>query len=198
MKQADAVELANEYVEWLRGCCLRIEVVGSVKRGDKEDVHDIEILLIADPKPPVPQFGQKEIYKNKLEELLAQLIREGVLREARNKANGDKLKRFAIVEQSTDTEDFCIEFWIVRVETWGIQNVIRTGPGDFSKRFVTNKYMGGLLPDTLQYIKGSTMIVKRETQEVLSLPEEADALAVLGLGWIEPSERRKYAGGLTR
>lgn len=160
MKHADAVELAIEYMRWVEDCCLRVEVVGSVKRGDKEDVHDIELLLIADTKTPKVQFGQKVIYKTKLDQRLSQFVDEGLLRPARHKANGDKLKRYAVVEHS-DVEDFCIEFWIVRPETWGIQNVIRTGPGDFSKRFVTNKEMGGLLPNTLQYIKGEWLWIRR-------------------------------------
>jgi predicted nucleotidyltransferase len=158
MKHAYAVKLAGEFVNWLRDCCIRIELVGSVKRGDKDEVHDIEILLIADATAPGLQFGRKIIYKTKLEKLLAQLVREGILREARNKANGDKLKRFAIVEFSED-EDFCLELFIVRPETWGIQNVIRTGPLEFSKWFVTNKAKRGLLPDNLQYIKGETQII---------------------------------------
>ena len=192
MNHADAVELANEFVEWLRDCCLRIEIVGSVKRADKDDVGDIELLLIADlTNKPKIEFGQKVIYKTRLEERLAQLVREGIFRQARKKADGDKLKRLAIVEYS-DVEDFCIELFIVRAETWGIQNVIRTGPHEFSKRFVTNQAKDGLLPDNLEYIKGETKIIDRKTGEALSLPEEADALAVLGLGWIDPNQRRKY------
>lgn len=194
MKYADALEVAEEYLELVRDCCTRIEIVGSVKRHDKLEVGDIEFLLIADPTAPRIEFGQKVIYKTKLEERLAQLVREGLLRQARKKADGDKLKRFAIVEYS-DVEDFCIEFFIVRADTWGIQNVIRTGPHEFSRLFVTNKAYKGLLPDDLQYVKGETKIVRRDTGEALFLPEEADALAVLGLGWIEPGQRKKYIGG---
>ena len=193
MKLAEAVDLAGEYVEWLRDCCLRIEVVGSVKRGDKAEMHDIEILLIADPTAPRPEFGQKVIYKNRLEERLAQLVCEGLLGEAQKKANGDKLKRFSIMEHSMEGEEFCLELFIVRHDTWGIQNVIRTGPLEFSKRFVTNRAHMGLLPDNLQYIKGETRIIDRGTQVNLYLPEEADALAILELGWIEPGQRYKYS-----
>lgn len=191
MKYADALSLATEYLEWLRDCCLRIEIVGSVKCNDKDEVHDIEIMLIADPSAPRPEFGQKAVYKNKLEQRLAQLVREGVLREARKKANGDRLKRFAIVEHS-GIEDFCLELFIVRAETWGIQNVIRTGPSEFSRLFVTNKAQRGLLPDNYQYIKGETVIVRRTSGEPIPLPEERDAIALLGLGWIAPADRRKY------
>jgi len=191
MKYAEALELATEFVEWLRDCCLRIEIVGSVKRGDKDEVHDIEILLIADPAAPRPEFGQKVVYKNRLEQRLAQLVQEGVLREARKKANGDKLKRFAIVEHSTG-EDFCIELFIVRPETWGIQNVIRTGPGEFSQLFVTNKSSRGLLPDKYQYVRGETIILDRSSGAAIPLPEEEDAIALLGFGWVAPADRKKY------
>jgi DNA polymerase/3'-5' exonuclease PolX len=172
----------------------RLEIVGSVKRGDKTEVHDIEFLIIPDSRTPRPEFGQRNPPKSMLEKVLQDLVNDGVLWPVKG---GDRYKQFII--QGTETlNPFHLELWIVRPETWGIQNVIRTGPKEFSHRFVTNKAYGGLLPDEYEYIRGETRIKK--AGEYLGLPEEADALALLGLGWIEPWLRKNYvqAGSAVR
>jgi DNA polymerase/3'-5' exonuclease PolX len=195
MKHADALELANAFVERLRSCCIRLEIVGSVKRADKPDVHDIEILLIPKNEHPLPEFGKpKQLYKTVLDKVLADLEYQEIIRQPYSKKDGEKYKKRAIVGTG-ELDEFCLDLFIVNEATWGIQNVIRTGPHEFSRQFVTNKAYRGLLPDDLQYIKGETKIVKRSTQVALSLPEEADAIEILGLGWIEPGQRWKYAGG---
>ena len=200
MNYREALDLATRYMEILRPASDRIEIVGSVKRADKLECHDIEILLIPKPGYPRPEFGCKTIYKSHLESILARLQATGKLREPLKKANGPKYKKFAIVEYS-QLNDFCLDLFIVNPETWGIQNVIRTGPSLFSHSFVTNQNLTftdhetgrrykGLLPNEYQYIRGETKILLGEN--VLSLPEERDAISLLGYGWIEPRERRKY------
>jgi hypothetical protein len=53
------------------------------------------------------------------------------------------------------------------------------------------RVVSGFLPDDLQYIRGETVIKRGE--ETLILPEERDAIEILGHGWIPPNERRKWA-----
>ena len=196
----DALLLANTYLECLRPACERIEVVGSVKRADKPDVHDIELLLIPKPGYPRPEFGARAIYKSHLDKTLSHLMDIGSLRQPIKKANGEKYKKFAIVQHS-QLNDFCLDLFIVNELTWGLQNVIRTGPRLFSHCFVTNQGMTafdretgrsykGLLPVEYSYIRGETKIMRGE--DVLSLPEESDAIALLGHGWIESARRRQF------
>lgn len=198
-----AKEIAERKAELIRSGCARLEIVGSVKRGDKAEVHDIEFLCIADTRTPRPQLGQnpKALPKTMLEKVLFELCERGVLKFLQG---GDKLKRYAIPEVVTPNilEPFKLELYIVREETWGIQNVIRTGPKLFSHRYVTNKSAycvdketwkrwPGLLPDDFKYIAGETKIM--HGMNVLSLPEEQDALALLGMGWIPPKDRARVA-----
>lgn len=173
----------------MSGGCLRSEIVGSVKRHDKEEVHDIEILCIANPNIPRPEFGKPKVYKNMLEKTLADMqYRELITWPVKD---GDKYKQMGIL--GTGESPFYLDLFIVQPETWGIQNVIRTGPSEFSHRFVTNKRFGGLLPDHLEYLKGETKIKDINSSGLwLDLPEEKDAIALLGLGWIEPKDRRNY------
>jgi hypothetical protein len=180
--------------------CERLEIVGGVKRADKPEVHDIEFLVIADVRRPRPEFGQKVIHKTMLDKVLFELCEMGLLKRV---MGGDKLQKYEIVEaRKTEVNPFCLEIYIVRPETWGIQNVIRTGPAEFSHCFVTNRgsvcydkesghHYYGLLPDDCQYIRGETRIERNGLP--LDLPEEADALVVIGKGWIEPRDRRRYA-----
>jgi len=202
MIYSQARDLAEKFMQLLTPACTRIEIVGSVKRADKPEVHDIEILLIAKDERPRPEFGKpNQIYNNMLEKTIAQLEYDGLLRQAFDKKDGQKLKKRAIVN-SGEINEFCIEFYIVNTATWGIQNVIRTGPSLFSHRFVTNQSMkffepslkrviAGFLPDDLKYIRGETVIKRGE--ETISLPEERDAIEVLGHGWIPPADRGKWA-----
>jgi hypothetical protein len=207
MRYQEAKNLADKLAGLIMPGCERLEVVGSVKRGDKNawenGVHDIEFLCIADPRTPRPEFGQdpKALPRTMLDKLLSGICRSGVLKFIEG---GPKLRKYAITEVVTANilEPFKLELYIVRPETWGIQNVIRTGPSLFSHRYVTNKSLTfyhrptdkrypGLLPDQFKYVAGETKIMQGMT--VLSLPEEQDALAVLGLGWIEPKDRARIA-----
>lgn len=193
-----AKELAEKLAELIKPGCSRLEIVGSTKRGDKSEVHDLEFLCIADTRAPRPEFGQKVVHTTMLNKILFELCESGVLKFIKG---GDRLKQYAIREANT-VNPFCLELWIVRPETWGIQNVIRTGPKLFSQRYVTNKSAvcvdketwkrwPGLLPDEFKYVAGETKIMQGMT--VLPLPEEKNALALLGMGWIPPKDRARVA-----
>lgn len=197
MKHAAALNIANEFVDWISDLCVRKEIVGSLKRGDKEFVHDIEILLILKPGTPKVEFGmfkpgqKKIIHKTLLDQRLHTTPAPYKLQDAIHKADAGKLKRFALADFSK-VEEFCIEFLITTPEKWAIKNVISTGPRRFSQKFVTNIRDGGLLPNRYQYITGLTQIQERSAGKVMQLHEEADAIALLELGWIEPKDRHRY------
>jgi predicted nucleotidyltransferase len=200
MEYQRAKEIAERKAELIKPGCARLEIVGSVKRGDKTEVHDIEILVIADTRTPRPEFGQdpRSLPKTMLDKVLNDLCTASELKFIKG---GDRLRQYAIPEANT-INPFCLEIYIVRPETWGTQNVIRTGPSLFSHRFVTNKTVSffhaetnrrynGFLPNEYQYIRGETQIKRGD--QVLSLPEERDALGILGMGWIEPRDRARVA-----
>jgi DNA polymerase/3'-5' exonuclease PolX len=197
LKHEEAMGIAQRFVSFLTDLCLEIdgrrmiEIVGSLKRGEHM-VGDIELLMILDPAPPRAAFGDKKIYSTKLEQRLATDPDVPYkLQEAIHKANGPALKRFALTDYSRPYDDFCIELFIVKPETWGIQNVIRTGPKEFSKRYVTNKRAGGLLPNHLTYITGMTQIRDENNMQLLDLRTEEAAIKILSRGWIPPEERYK-------
>lgn len=197
MEFSKAKSLAEQYMNFIAPGCARVEIVGSVKRGDSANVHDIEILCIDAQKPMRIEFGMKRIMervvpKTRLGTILDDLCQDGLLKLV---MGGEKLRKYEILEVPTMTtvytNPFHLEIYIVRQETWGIQNVIRTGPKEFSHMFVMNRKFGGLLPDDLEYVRGETKILSGGA--ALNLPEERDALALIGYGWVEPGKRKQLA-----
>lgn len=189
--------LAIKYANLLSPGCKRLEIVGSVKRGDQTEVHDIEFLIIPDEGRAPLQFGQK-IPPINFYRVLGDLEAQRLLQF---KTGAFKQRKYAITEVNT-INPFILELWIVREETWGIQNVIRTGPALFSHAYVTNRNVTfydeksrhsyhGLLPEELEYLKGETMIRPRGGSVPILLPEERDALELIGYGWVEPKDRRR-------
>lgn len=208
MNYDNARTLAEKYLSLISPVCIRAEIVGSTKRMKPEDIHDIEILLIQKPGNPLPEFGRpKNIYKTHLDKLLADMEYNGLIRQAADKKDGDKLKKRAIIG-GDNLNEFCIEFYIVTPATWGLQNLIRTGNAWFSHRCVTNKNvmawnretgakMPGFLPNDLRYVKGKDLesgesCIKRG-EEILALPEEQDVINLIFGKWIEPKDRAAYA-----
>lgn len=200
MDLKQAIQTADRFVDLLAPACARLEVVGGVKRQDSADVHDIEILMILNGKHPRPEFGDKVVFTSMMEKILYDLRMANILRVPLKKADGPKYKKFAITEHS-QMNDFCLDLFIVTPDTWGIQNVIRTGPRYFSHSFVTNqgvRWMDrksgvrgwGLLPERYKYVKDETCIM--EGDQILDLPEERDVIDLLGKGWIAPKDRHKY------
>ena len=189
MKWGVAFEKAMELKIALAQGCERVEIVGSVKRHDKDECHDIEILCIPDSRTPRPEFGNPKVFKNRLEKVIADMQYLELIGQAAK--NGEKYKKFQILKTG-EVNTFYLDLFIVRHDTWAIQNVIRTGPAEFSHRFVTNKAFGGLLPDRYKYIAGETKIQELGGNGILDLKEETDAIELLGFGWIPPMNRREY------
>jgi hypothetical protein len=73
-----------------------------------------------------------------------------------------------------------------QVQQFGVIMVIRTGPADFSKRIVTPRYHRGCLPSDCRVEDGAVW----HGDQIIPMPEEIDFLEFLGLGWVEPKERK--------
>lgn len=208
MEYYAALEIAKMFEKRLFPVCVRIEIVGSVKRHDKPEVHDIEILLIPKNERPVPEFGKpNQVYKTALDKLLADLEYDGLIKQASDKKDGERYKK-RVIRNTGELGEFCLDLFIVNRVTWGLQNVIRTGPSLFSHRFVTNKNVGfwdkktqrkwmGFLPTEYQYVRAKDSPDKlshiKKGDEFLAIPEERDAIELLGHGWIPPNERTAWA-----
>ena len=182
---AQAERLAAELMELLRPACDRIELAGSIRRR-KADVGDIEILAAPRTVQTVDMWGIPipGLHSNALEDLCGCLLARGVLvaRETNGRgAWGERYKRVAFGDAKVDL------FAVLHPAQWGVLLLIRTGPADFSRRFVTPRRQGGMMPEWAVVKDGA--IWQRGTGEMIETPEEEDVFRVLGLDWIPPESR---------
>lgn len=172
MKYQQAKEIADGLVGKLSPYCNKILIAGSVRRG-KQEVHDIEI--VAKPKS-IFEVGMFGVASNSPMQFPEELLYDWKILK-----NGPRYKQFTLPEGiNLDL------FLVLDPAQWGVIFTIRTGPADFSKWIVTSKAYGGALPGDCKVKDGG---VYRQGQ-LIYMPEEIDFLNHLGLGWLEPSERK--------
>ncbi len=191
MLYKNALRIAEQWVEYFRPACTRIEIKGSVLRR-KAEPKDIEILAIPDLTPPPSskiEFGKPipKKYKTCLDKLIDAMIETDI---CYLRASGEKYKKIWLLKDYIQIDLFLV----TPPAQWGVQSVIRTGPSDFSHWMVTKKSRGGALPD--EYIVEGGAVGQRVRgdkgdgrQGVIPMPEEIDFFKLCGMEWIEPIQR---------
>lgn len=182
---AEAEILAGEVIRLFGSTCYYQEVLGSIRR-NKHMVGDIEIGCI--PKfsdgEPVGLFGEPGPPVNRQFERVAQLLAEGDF-EHRLDVNGHKScgERFQRIQYKGVALDV---FCCLPPAQWGVIKLIRTGSGDFNKRFVLQWSQGGkILAPGMQIRDGGLY----DRGVLVPTPEEIDVFKAVGLAYLEPWER---------
>ena len=178
---AAASSLARRIVAELAPGCARIEIAGSIRR-ECDMIGDIEIVAI--PNFDLIPAAQPDLFGEAgggLVSLLDVQI-ERLLHEkpdfTRGNANGEKYKKFQI------NETVQLDLFITTRPQWGVIYAIRTGSAAFSKRIVTQRAAGGLLPSEYQIRDGWLW----HNGVKVATPDEATLFDVCG-GWVEPKDR---------
>jgi DNA polymerase/3'-5' exonuclease PolX len=177
----------------------RRQVVGSVRRR-RAVVHDIEILVA--PLLEVGEvnlFGDPTAYRDLLEGFCRDQLRDGVfshrLSADGKRADGGKYKRLwfapsaALRAGSVGFDLFICRPAALHADTaqeWGVLEALRTGPAEFSRRLVTQRADGGLLPFGMRVADG--VLWRGNTR--IETPDERAFFAAIGVDYIEPGERR--------
>ncbi len=176
LSQADA--LAAKIVAELAPACERIEIAGSVRRR-KPTVGDLEILAIPrwGTRPSLDLFAPPEPV-DLLDARVAELVHQGMLApHPECPANGARYKRLWLPDPGLQ-----LDLFLVRPPAeWAVLWLIRTGPADFSRDVVTR-----LLPRGMHCTDGRIW----RMNETVPCPDERAVLALAGLPWIEPEERK--------
>jgi DNA polymerase/3'-5' exonuclease PolX len=173
MTYAEAKRLADQLLAELAPVCERIEIAGGVRR-EKPEPHDIELVAIPKMEPMKDMFGLPAGQRN----LLNQYIEDNYFCDK----DGDRYKKLVLMSDIS-----CDLFIVLPPNQWGVMFVIRTGPADFSHRIVTIRKHGGNLPSNCRVKNGCVLDPQNK---IIPMPEEIDFLNFLGLGWIEPRERK--------
>jgi DNA polymerase/3'-5' exonuclease PolX len=180
MKLKDARHIANNIASIISPLCNRIEIAGSIRR-EKEEVKDIELVVIPEfdfSSAQLPMAGIIDIRSTPVpltdKKGWIDLIGEPLM-------NGSRYKKI-----KTKWNINLDLFIVLTSSKWGVQYVIRTGPASFSKKVVTQRYKGGLLPSDC-VVKGGAVY---RNEVLVPTPEEEDFFNLLEIDYIEPKRRR--------
>lgn len=164
-----AMIIMGKMVNALAPFCERIETAGSVRRLKKE-VGDLELVCV--PTPYLDMLG------NPTEEHALDYLDWN--QYGRVIKSGHKYKQIELYEGiNLDL------FMVTPPAQFGVIFLIRTGPADYSHRFVTSKQSGGMLPSNLK-VKDRAIW---KGQQLIETPEEQDVYNLIGQPWIPPYER---------
>jgi len=164
-----AEHLANQIVERLRPYCTRIEIAGSIRRG-KPEIGDIEI--VAQPQFVRDMFGNPS---DDHELNFSDWSEFGYIVK-----NGPKYKQIVL------NEGINLDLFIVTPPAqWGVMFLIRTGPAEYSHKFVSSKLIGGMLPSYMKVKDGAIWSHDR----IIETPEEIDVYNLIGKKYVTPELR---------
>lgn len=169
--RALALAEAIKIMQSIGPVCDRVEVAGSLRR-KRPDVGDIEIVAI--PTPAESLFG--DLFYSAAP-VKAALERAGYTEFSKD---GELFKQF-----QTPTGVNC-DLFLTTPEGWGLCYLIRTGPAEHSRRMVTARREGGLMPSNLR-VRDLRLY---RGPVALPTPEEQDVYNWYGLPYLEPEERR--------
>ncbi len=178
MKYAQALDIAATLIENFEPYCERVAIAGSIRRR-KPDVKDIEIVAKPYTTPVKNMFG--ETTGNSL----------SLMNKYPYDKIGTMVKGASRMKQILLHDGISLDLFIVLPPAqWGVIYTIRTGPAAFNVWTQTKRSDGGAMPS---YAKAKDGAVWAHG-EIIPMPEEQDFLNFLGLGWIEPSERKARWG----
>jgi DNA polymerase/3'-5' exonuclease PolX len=160
----------------------RLEVAGSIRRG-KPDVGDIELVAVPRRESVADGlFDRVEV--NRLTERIDRLIGVGILAShPTDPKRGERYSKLVAVSSGLQ-----VDLFSASEESFGLIYLIRTGPADYSHRFVTDLRKKGLHVGTGQLHRGG-LGCGTYVCEVIPTPEEADVYAAASWPFIKPELR---------
>lgn len=191
---SQALEEAARMISILRPVCPTIAIAGSLRRGTKDRIDEIDLVGIPDlVPPPLPRavFGNPmpKVFETKIDKLIDELHKE---EKIFIKQNGPRSKKFLSLEAEVS-----FDLYLVRPPArWGVQYMIRTGPFDFSTWIVSQRHKRGALPNGYR-VQGGAVFEGEEKvkdRELLYIPSigfdaEESFFEFLEIDYIEPCKR---------
>ncbi len=188
LKLAQALDLAEKIKAALSPACERIEIAGSIRR-HKHTVGDIEIVAIPkfvpDMEAQLSLFDDPPKLVSALDMLLERLTRDKPNFRRGNK-NGNAMKNF-LLDNDNGEAIIPVELYLCSPENWGYILALRTGPGYFNIKWVTQQRKGGLLPNRYNFSGGWL----HKDGKPVPTPEEDDVFSLIG-GLIPATDRDQW------
>jgi DNA polymerase/3'-5' exonuclease PolX len=184
LRWAEAHHAAVGLVAHLADACERIEIAGSIRRR-KGEVHDIELVAITRHDVRGGLWGDAQSI-DLLGERVRALWEAGVLRlrdvEIR-RADGstETGRRDGEAYKALEYAGVPVDLFITDADRWGCIFALRTGPGDWNTRLVTE------VRAHFRRVEGGRVL---HLGRPVPTPEEADFFREVGQAWLDPWERR--------
>lgn len=186
LRWAEAHAVATELVGLLADACERIEIAGSIRRR-KGEVHDIELVAIPATGVAVLEglFTDETRDFDRLAARVDHLVTEGRLAPRaveihRRDGSIETGQRMGDAYKALVYRGVPVDLFTTDAERWGVIFALRTGPGDWNTRLVT---------ECQRYFRrvagGQVLHLGRP----VPCPEEADFFRALGQPWVDPADR---------
>lgn len=186
----DARLAAEYFVSLLEDACERIEIAGSIRRR-KPIVHDIEIVAVPRvvDRPKAGLFADDTEPVNLLEERIALLLSRGserhdviarAVENHRRDGSIDVQEKLGPAFKALVYAGLPVDLFITDAERWGCIFALRTGPGDWNVRLVTD------CRRVNRSVAGGRVL---HLGKPVATPEEADFFREIGQPWLDPWER---------
>lgn len=189
---AIALKVADSVIDYLGPGCAQIAIAGSLRRR-KPEVRDIEVVV----EPRFVMRGADDLWASEreadlLEERVAEALNRGTfeLREVEtHRADGsiEYVTKNGPAYKALAVAGIPLDLFVVRSPaTWGVIFGLRTGPGDWNTKLVTEcKGIG-------RRVEGGQVLAWRSASsswEPVPTPTERDFFAAIGQPWLEPPLR---------
>lgn len=167
----EAIKISNKIIDELKPFCIRISIVGSIRR-EKKQIGDVEILCI--PKTieeSTDLFGEDHPRV------------EGFINTINKweKVKGDpECGRYT---QRIHPSGIKVDIFIVEPDNWGLHMVIRTGSWEYSKRM-----LGQTIKQAGYYSEGG-FLRDLKTNKIVPVKEEKDFYNLINEPWTLPLTR---------
>lgn len=178
---AVALTKAQQIATAFAPACDHVWIAGSIRR-EKPHIRDIELVV-------VPHFRSIDLFGianmdagSDLDGLLTDFLDRGALKpDPELPRNGSRYKRFIVTSVQTP-----LDLFIAEPRNAGNILMIRTGDSDFSRKLVTPRALGGLMPRDYRHAEGYLW----HGDSLLPCPDEQTLFAHLGIAFDDiPSPR---------
>lgn len=186
---AEAARVAEQLLTVLSLGCDRATIAGSIRRR-RPDVGDIEIVAVPrvhTERIPEGLFGERDLLVNELDVVLDTLLMDGTLAShPDDPKRGPKYSKHIHAASGIQ-----VDLFSTTADRFGVALLIRTGPKDYSHRFVTLiRSRGFHVGGGMALHRGPLACADRIAPcEAIPTPEEEDVYRTVGLTWLDPEDR---------
>lgn len=181
---AYAAATVSDLLDLLTPACERIEIAGSVRRR-RPEVKDVELVAIArmEERPGADLWGSPEIVDCLSERIavLSDVLRPRAVIVHRQDGTEEISHRVGSAYQALEYAGIPVDLFIVRPPAdWGVIFALRTGPGDWNTKIVT---------DCKRFFRSVAGGQVLHFGKVVPCPEERDFFEAIGQPWLDPWDR---------